>query len=417
MARSFVLVLSFLLPQSHVFSWSFEEINSWIGSYSARNINLTESERESLPYILKKLPALQTKIPYISLSNAPTPVKKLSRLGENIGVGALYFKDDGLNAQPFGGNKIRKLEFLFADAIYSGAKSVITIGDAGSNCVLATLAQAKRVGFEDVYCLLGPQLNTSYVRRNLLLDLSYGGIIKYYESEATQSKAIVKLSETLREKKQFPYIVSWGATCPIGFLGYMNAAIELKEQIARGELPEPDYIYVPLGSAGTAGGLILGAQLAGLKCKVIPVAISGLGGSAYYRTERLAERINEAIDFFVKLDPTFPIKNVLPSELEHRENFANYVYAEVIEDVSKELRKLFDFEGIKLEGTYTGKALAVMLSDIAGDESLRNKNILFWNTFCYGTFEDVTKKISYKDLPKGLHKYFEEDVQKYDGGL
>jgi beta-glucosidase-like glycosyl hydrolase len=193
----------------------------------------------------------------------------------------------------------------------------------------------------------------------------------------------------------------------------MNAAFELKEQISQGLLPEPDYIYIPLGSAGTAGGLILGAQLAGLKSKIIPVAISGKNGDAYYRTERLAERINEAVDFFVNLSDTFPDNKFSHSDLEHRNNFANCSYAQVTDEVSSSLQKLYELGGVKLEGTYTGKALTVMFSDIASKKDLKEKNILFWNTFCYETFEDVTNKVNYKDLPVGLHKYFDRDLKNW----
>ena len=266
MFRQLFSIFCFLTISTFSFSWPFEEVNSWVPSYVERNIIVEEG---FLPDILKVLPALQSKIPYISLGEYPTPVKKLENLEEEVGAEGIYFKDDGIGAPYFAGNKIRKLEFLLADAVYSEAQSIIAIGDAGSNCVLATLAQAKCVGFDDVYCLLGPQLNTSYLRRNLLLDLFYDGIIKYYQSEEEQEDSIWEHSNKLQNS----YIVSWGGTCPLGCLGYMNAAFELKKQITEGLLPEPDYIYIPLGSTGTAAGLILGVKLAGLKSKIIPVAI------------------------------------------------------------------------------------------------------------------------------------------------
>lgn len=413
MLKKLAIASFLILTPDFSFSWPFEEVNSWIGSYANRNIN---TEKKDLPYILKALPALQNKIPHISLGKFPTPVKKLPNLGNYLGVKSIYFKDDGLCSEKFGGNKVRKLEFLLSDAIYSGAKSIITIGDAGSNCVAATLISSKLVGFNDVYCVLGPQLNTSYLRRNLLLDLFYGGIIDYHDSDEEFASAVLKLGEELRNYGKPPYIVSWGGSCPIGFLGYMNAAFELKEQIASGLLPEPDYIYLPLGSTGTAGGFFLGAKLAGLKGKLIPVAISGKKGDAYIRTIQLAKFINEAIEFFTKLDPSFPIKPILPSELEHRENFANCTYAQVTEDVAATLKKLSELEGINLEGTYTGKSLTAMVSEII-TKDFKDKNILFWNTFCYGKFEEITNKVSYKNLPAGLHKYFETDIQQYDAGL
>lgn len=414
MLKIYSIICFFVFLPFYSFAWRFEEVNSWIPPYRERNL---ETSGLLLPYILKELPALRSKISYIKLCELPTPVGRLAKLGDRFGVKNLYFKDDGINSPCFGGNKVRKLEFLIADALYSGAKTIITVGDAGSNCVLATLAQSKRTGFREIYCLLGPQLNASYLRRNLLLDLFYGGIISYYNLESEQTRAIWELSDALRDKGKWPYMIGFGATCPIGFLGYMNAAFELKEQIKQGLLPEPDYIYVPLGSAGTAGGLILGIRLAGLKSVVVPVAISGKNGDAYYRTEELVERINETINFFYRLTPTVPRDKFVASDLEYRNNFADCAYAEITEEVAQGLQELYSTEGIKLEGTYTGKALAAMIYDVQHKEELKDKNILLWNTFCYGTFEELTSAINYKDLPQELHFYFEQDVQPLDGGL
>lgn len=408
--KHFCVFILFLLP-FQIFSWPFQEINDWI-SYGDRDIDVVE---EDLPAVLKEFPLLQRKLPYIQLGNFPTEVTRLETLGDQLGVSNLYFKDDGPCASRFGGNKVRKLEFVLADALYAGAQSIITIGGAGSNCVVASLAHAKHVGFDEVYCVLSSQLKTYYLQRNLLLDLFYEGEIEYHPAGSTD--AIWALAATLESENKYPYIISWGATCPIGFLGYMNAAFELKEQIDEGVLPEPDYIYVPLGSTGTSGGLILGAYLAGLNSKIVPVGISGSGGDCYYRTENLASRINEAVDFFVSLDPSFPNVTFLASELEYRPYFADYTYAETRFEVLQPLFWLLRDEGIRLEATYSGRALYALVEDLKNDESLKDKTILFWNTFCYGKFDDVTSQVSHESLPAAMHHYFEPNMQPYDLSL
>ena len=85
----------------------------------------------------------------------------------------------------------------------------------------------------------------------------------------------------------------------------MNAAFELKNQIEEGLLPEPDYIYIALGSAGTAAGLILGLKLAGLQSKVIPVRVSGTS-SLSSRISYLLDRVHETSSFMHECDATCP---------------------------------------------------------------------------------------------------------------
>jgi len=95
--------------------------------------------------LFEEHPTLKEKLPYVSLGDFPTPVTPLSRLGKEIGADGLYLKDDGISGTPYGGNKVRKLEFLIADALRKGAREVLTFGCAGSNHALATAIYAKNM--------------------------------------------------------------------------------------------------------------------------------------------------------------------------------------------------------------------------------------------------------------------------------
>ncbi|MCP5108354.1 MAG: pyridoxal-phosphate dependent enzyme [bacterium] len=118
--------------------------------------------------LFEQFPKLAGNLPHVDLCRFPTPVLKLEKLGNTLGLDNLYIKQDGLTAQPFGGNKIRKLEFLLGDALGQGAEEVITFGYAGSNFALATAVYAKQVGLKSISMLM-PQPNACYVRRNLLM--------------------------------------------------------------------------------------------------------------------------------------------------------------------------------------------------------------------------------------------------------
>ena len=95
--------------------------------------------------LFAQYPSLKERIPYVSLGEFPTPIEHLSKLGMEIGADHLYLKHDGLSGSLYGGNKIRKLEFILADALQKRVKQVLTFGFAGSNHALATAVYAHKM--------------------------------------------------------------------------------------------------------------------------------------------------------------------------------------------------------------------------------------------------------------------------------
>ena len=126
--------------------------------------------------LFKKYPKLKERIQYISLGKFPTSAEKIYKLNDYLHFNDLYIKRDDLSSDIYGGNKVRKLEFIFADVKRLKKRTVITFGLAGSNHVLATIIHAKRLGLKCVGMLL-PQANSNYVKKTILLDLYYGGEI------------------------------------------------------------------------------------------------------------------------------------------------------------------------------------------------------------------------------------------------
>ena len=118
--------------------------------------------------IFKYYPKLEANLRYISLGEFPTPIKKLPTLGKELGINNLYLKQDNLSGKSYGGNKVRKLEFILGDILCAGKKEILTFGAAGSNHALATAVYAQRLGLKCISILL-PQPITSYTRRNLLM--------------------------------------------------------------------------------------------------------------------------------------------------------------------------------------------------------------------------------------------------------
>jgi len=350
---------------------------------------------------------LRQHMPHIGLGDYPTPIRKLEALGARIGAPQLYLKDDGQSGEPFGGNKVRKLEFLLANALEKGAKGVVTVGQAGSNHTLTTIVWAKKMGLNS-YAFLSPQLNAEYLRRNLLLSKHFGGDIRYFSSDEMRDKAV----EDFVQAHGVEYYIPIGGACSLGCAGFVNGVFELKQQIEAGIMPEPDYIYVTMGSTGTAAGIILGVALAGLKTKVVPVRISG---DAAGKKKTLIDALNRTSTFLHERDVACPLIRFAPTDVTIRDGFFGREYARITPQDAEAIQALYDAEGIKLDGTYTGKTFAAMLHDLVQDH-VRDKVVLFWNTYCSGEFADTVKNVDYKTLPEGLHCYFEGEIQTLDQG-
>ncbi len=369
--------------------------------------------------LFRAYPALGKKIPYINLGNFPTPIYKAEAFANRLNIKNFYIKRDDLSGLQIpnntilpGGNKVRKLEFLLADALTFGASSVLTVGDAGSNHAMTTAAYAQHLGLKS-FLMLAPQPPTAYTRRNLLLDVYFGADIRYFSSSAQRDVAITKLARDLNTQKQpLPYFIPIGGSNEIGSIGFINAAFELKEQIEAGIMPTPDIIYVTCGSTGMVAGLMIGLKIANISCTVIPVRVSM---TAEHKKFLLLEILNKTAAYVHSHDTTVPLLHYTQEDVLIENNFIGPDYAAITQEASQAIELLFSTEGIKLDGTYTGKTLAAVISD-AQQGKLGNKTILFWNSFSAGDYKSFTNKIDYKKLPKGLHFYFETQLQKLDQG-
>ena len=200
----------------------------------------------------------------IALGTYPTPVTRLVEVERTFGAAPgveLWCKHDDVTSALYGGNKVRKLEHLLVEAQAKGARRVVTIGAVGSHHVLATTLYGKRAGFE-VEAVLAPQPRTSHVEEVVRIVASLGVRAFPVASYAAVPFAIAR---RLRAgDRGAAYFVPPGGSSVTGSLGYVEAAMELADQIARGELPRPRTVVVALGSGGTVAGLLVGFLRAGL---------------------------------------------------------------------------------------------------------------------------------------------------------
>lgn len=313
--------------------------------------------------LFEKFPQLSKTIAWLPLAVTPTPVEPLPL------AAGLWIKRDDWTAQLYGGNKVRKLEFLLAAARQKNARRLITVGAAGSHHALATTIYGRAAGFE-VTLLLFPQPLTQHVRDIVLLDHAFGAELRYTSRMEMIPAAL--FSTMLRYWNDKPFVIPAGGSDAVGTLGYVNAALELARQIEKGELPSPETIVVAAGTLGTAAGLALGFAIAGVRTEIHAVRIT----SRIVTNERVLTRLVRATEHLLqrggaRIDVA---ERALSSvRLVHDYIGAGYGQPTVAgEQAAQDLAQ----HGIQLDPTYTAKAAGAF---IAGMQTLP-KPALFWQT-------------------------------------
>lgn len=356
--------------------------------------------------LLRRYETLQSQIPYTPLCELPTPLTHCTKVSQALGCTINAKRDDMAGklqsdgTRLFGGNKPRKLAFLLADAKKRGCKAVLTRGCAGSNHALATAIYAKQLGLKTI-CLLADQPNSWVVRRNLELQAEYGAEIHHYKTTKERNASVSEHVRHCEEETGFkPYLIPPGGSTPCGVLGFIDAVLELQEQILAGVTVVPDYIYVPAGSLGTTVGLLIGLQL--ISCPTILIAVA-----TEPEDDRLADTkrlFEETRAFLCELDKSFSSLAWRDTQLLIYENYYGEGYGHPTQ-AATDATQLFQMDGIVLEDTYTAKAASALIAD-AQSGLLAGKHILFWSTFYPEPCTSRITQDSHRKLPTSLQKEY-----------
>lgn len=366
------------------------------------------------PLLFEKYPGLAGKIEWLPLGEYPTPVERMTGLADSENVRDFFVKREDLSSPFYGGNKVRKLEFLLARAKALGRRRLITFGAAGSNHILATVVHGERLGMKTIAVMV-PQPNAAYVRKNLLLDYFHGAQFACASTVATIPLVFARawMSGSVGRNGEFPYVIPPGGSNARGCLGYVNCALELKEQVAEGLLPEPEFIFVTLGSGGTAAGLIAGTRMAGLKSMVIPVRVVE---KVICNRWLLSLHFNRMRSFLKRNLGDIDFARLRPAQTTIIDDFAGTRYARFTHAGMESVAKARRLDGMKLEGTYTGKTLAGALNFIH-KHGLEKRPCLFLDTYNSVDLYDGVRDIDFRLLPTALHSYFTAPLQEEDMGF
>src|SRR5439155_5137603 len=182
----------------------------------------------AMPALFRAFAALAERVPWLPLGQFPTRVERLAGLAPS--AVELWIKRDDESGAAYGGNKVRKLEFLLAAARVEGARRLVTLGGIGSHHVLATAIYGRQAGF-DVDAVVFPQPLNDHVREQMLADVAVGAAL-----HPTRGYLGVPWSVWRRRRGRDAAWIASGGSSPVGTLGYVSAGLEPLEQIARGEL-------------------------------------------------------------------------------------------------------------------------------------------------------------------------------------
>lgn len=298
----------------------------------------------------------------------PTPVFHV----DVDGRGGFWVKDDGSCSVVYGGNKVRKLEYLFGLAKRTGKNRLVVQGGTRSHTTLACALHAAGAGIEVLAVVYPPRgsKTSECVDHRLLASGAKVVVTRSFLSMVVHARILSCRPGTL--------LVPFGCTLPLTTLGYVRAGLELCDQIQQGLLPDPDLLFVAHASGGTVAGLLVGLSLGGSQCRVVAVQTVEAIISSRRRLEKL---VKGTLQLLTESDA------LLPSVMQRLEGIeTRYLgegYFSRCREADQAVDRLSDLR-FRLDPIFTGKAMAAMLAAMGRSPA---KRYLFWNTNDHGRSE------------------------------
>jgi len=310
--------------------------------------------------------------PRARLMSAETPVERLDRMSDLLGID-LWLKRDDLTGLGLGGNKTRQLEFYIGDALSKGADTVLITGAVQSNFVRSTAAAAARFGLKSVLQLeerVPDMGNVYYSSGNVLLAKILGAEHISYplgEDEAGADNALHQRADDLRSEGRTPYIIHLGINNPpLGALGYVVGAAELNRQVS-----DFDVALVPSGSGATHAGLLTGLRLAGQTAPVYGICVRRDQDLQQARMKTVLGKLAEMMNF----DPALTMNDILTWDGALAPGYG------VVGDTTREaLNLMARTEGIFLDPVYSAKTFAGLLGLLKEDRIQRGQKVIMLHT-------------------------------------
>ncbi|EPY4243797.1 D-cysteine desulfhydrase [Klebsiella quasipneumoniae] len=309
-----------------------------------------------------------TRFPRLELIGAPTPLEYLPRLSDHLGR-EIFIKRDDTTPLAMGGNKLRKLEFLAADALREGADTLITAGAIQSNHVRQTAAVAAKLGLHCVALLenpIGTRAENYLSNGNrLLLDL-FNTQVEMCDALTDPAAQLDELATRIEAQGYRPYVIPVGGSNAFGALGYVESALEIAQQCE--DAVEISSVVVASGSAGTHAGLAVGLEQLMPQAELIGVTVSRAVADQLPKVVALQQAVANSLELQAKADIILWDDYFAPG------------YGTPNEEGMAAVKLLAQLEGILLDPVYTGKAMAGLIDGITQKRFKDEGPILFVHT-------------------------------------
>lgn len=308
-------------------------------------------------------------LPRVALVGAVTPIQHLRRLSEYL-QRDIYIKRDDLSYLGMGGNKLRKLEFLVADALKQGCDTLVTAGAIQSNHVRQTAAAAAHLGLKCAALLENPIATDApnyLANGNYLLSSMMGCRLESVEALSDPDAQLQAFSERLARDGARPYAIPVGGSNALGSLGYVDCALEIAEQCERMDL-NIGSLVVPSGSAGTHAGLAVGFAHCRPDIAVVGVTVSRLAGDQLPKVAKLQNELSARLNVTTSSPITLWDDYFAPR------------YGTPNSEGMRAVELLASLEGIMLDPVYTGKAMAGLIDGVQKSRFSGSGPLMFIHT-------------------------------------
>jgi len=313
------------------------------------------------------------EIPRFPLAQLPTPLQEARNLRTALGgperSPRILIKRDDLTGLAFGGNKVRKLEFLVADALAAGATVLVTAGAAQSNHARATAAAARVAGMRAVLILEEP-LIAGPPQGNLLLDHLLGAEVRFVATGSDLNAEVDRVAADLTAAEEPAYAIPVGGSNAVGLLGYVGMAGELAAQL--GDLGiAPSRLYYANGSRGTQAGIVLGARV--VRATYAPLGVLVSPNSVEKEARALAITKEAARRLGLDVD-------LSEADMLNVDGYVGAGYAAPTDACEEAILLLARTEAIFLDPVYSGKAMAALIDHVRSGSIDPEETVVFLHT-------------------------------------
>ncbi len=312
------------------------------------------------------------RFPRLGLAQLPTPLEPLKRLTAHLGGPRLWVKREDCTGVGFGGNKLRKLDYVLREAVDAGADTLVSGGVVQSNSQRQVAAAAAKLGLDCHLAVyhgrLEPPTADYEASGNMLLNRLFGAVLHDVPWTGDRNAAIRDLADRLRSAGRRPFVVPYGVSDALGAVAYASTAAELARQSAA-EAFRPTAIVHCSGSAGTQAGLVVGASLCLPETRVVGIDIDAEPDRVRADVVRYARAAAEMLG--LRLDET--LVEVVAGHAGPAYGVPHAATIEAIKLVGR-------LEALTLDPVYSGKGLAGLIALIREGRWAANDDVIFVHT-------------------------------------